>query len=149
MNVLKLYRIARFLFKHNFIKLANKVTALNNIIHNSYIPHAASIPNSTKFAYGCIGVVIHAKTKLGENCTIGQGITIGGRTGHGGPPQFGNNVYISAGARVLGKIKIGNNVIIGTNAVVITDVPDNSIVAGVPGKIINRNVDKFKEEKLI
>ena len=53
---------------------------------------------------------------------------------------MGNDVYISAGARIIGKITIGNNVIIGTNAVVNKDVPDNCIVAGVPAKVI-RTVD--------
>lgn len=53
---------------------------------------------------------------------------------------MGNDVYISAGARMIGKITIGNNVIIGTNAVVNKDVPDNCIVAGVPAKVI-RTVD--------
>ena len=67
---------------------------------------------------------------------IGQGVTIGRQLDPEGVPVIGNNVYISAGSRILGNIKIGNNVIIGANSVVIKDVPDNSIVAGVPAKII-------------
>jgi serine O-acetyltransferase len=56
-------------------------------------------------------------------------------------PVIGNDVYISAGARLLGDIAVGNNVIIGANAVVVKDVPDNSIVAGVPAKLI-RKIDQ-------
>lgn len=54
-------------------------------------------------------------------------------------PIIGNNVYIATGAKILGPIKIGNNVTIGANSVVIKDVPDNMVVAGVPAKIININ----------
>ena len=55
-------------------------------------------------------------------------------------PIIGDNVHISAGARILGPIKIGNNVIIGANAVVVKDVPDNCVVAGSPAKIIKENI---------
>lgn len=67
---------------------------------------------------------------------IGQNTTIGGRSGHYEVPKIGDNVDICAGARVLGPITIGNNVVIGANAVVINDIPDNAVVAGVPAKII-------------
>lgn len=74
---------------------------------------------------------------FGENCSISQGVTIGskgaGKTA--GWPVFGDNVYIAAGAKVIGDVKIGNNVRIGANAVVISDVPDNSLAVGIPAKI--------------
>jgi serine O-acetyltransferase len=56
-----------------------------------------------------------------------------------GCPTIGNNVYVGAGAKVLGKIKIGNNVAIGANSVVVRDVPDNCAVVGIPGKIVRLN----------
>ena len=66
-------------------------------------------------------------------------------------PVIGDNVHISAGARILGPIRIGNNVIIGANAVVVKDVPDNCIVAGVPAKIIKDNIslEDFEGEKSV
>lgn len=91
-------------------------------------------------AYGGIGVVIHARAVIGENCVLGQNITIGGKSGWYEVPIFGDNVHVSAGARILGPVRIGNNVIIGANAVVVKDVPDNCIVAGVPAKIIRDNL---------
>lgn len=94
----------------------------------------------TKFAYGGIGVVIHARAIVGRNCMIGQGVTIGGKSGWYEVPVIGDNVEISAGARILGPIKIGSNVIIGANAVVVKDVPDNCIIAGVPARIIKENM---------
>ncbi|MDN5874218.1 MAG: hypothetical protein L0H29_07555, partial [Sinobacteraceae bacterium] len=69
-----------------------------------------------------------------------QGVTIGGNWGRAvgerSLPVIGNNVWIMAGAKVLGPITIGNNVLIGANAVVLSDVPDNSVVAGVPGRVL-------------
>lgn len=86
------------------------------------------------------GIVISPKAKIGENCNISQCVTIGasGRGDARGVPEIGNNVYIAAGAVVIGKIKVGNNVVIGANAVVTNDVPDNSIVVGVPAKVVSQ-----------
>lgn len=77
--------------------------------------------------------------KIGKNCTLLQQITIGFKEENDGPPILGDNVYIGAGAKILGDIKIGNNVKIGANAVVVKDVPDNCTVGGVPAKIIKKN----------
>lgn len=78
---------------------------------------------------------------IGANVNISQGVTLGAviRGNKVGRPIIGNNVYIGAGAKVLGKITIGNNVAIGANAVVIKDVPDNAVVGGVPAKVLNFN----------
>ena len=149
MNAMTLYRISNKLHKINLTWFAKIVQKVNNRRRNSYIPYSASIGEGTVFAYGGIGVVIHSNAVVGENCMIGQGITIGGRTGHGGAPVIGDNVYIAAGSRVLGGITIGNNVVIGANAVVIKDVPENCIVAGVPAKVISNDVSKFKEKSII
>jgi len=149
MDAYRLYKISRKLYLKGFRRLANLITKFNNVLHNSYIPHTADIGENTKFAYGGIGVVLHKNCKIGKNCTIGQTCTIGGRTGHGGPPEIGDNVYIGPGARLIGGFKVGNNVVIGANAVVIKDVPDNSVVAGVPAKVISNNIGKFKKENII
>ena len=84
------------------------------------------------------GIVIHGSTRLGDDCLIRHGVTIGnsGRTDPFGAPTIGDRVEIGAGAKILGRIHIGNDVIIGANAVVIRDVPDNAIVGGVPARLI-------------
>jgi len=109
------------------------------LIYNSKIPSSCEIGRGTFFSYGGIGVVLHARCKIGDNVEIGTNVTIGGRSGHYDVPVILNNVYIATGAKILGPIKIGNNVIIGANAVLIKDVPNNVIVAGVPAKIIKEN----------
>ena len=82
------------------------------------------------------GIVVSGYTNFGENCVIRNGVTIGiARVEERKAPQFGNNVDIGAGAKIIGDIKIGNNVKIGANAVVLKDIPDNSLAVGVPAVI--------------
>lgn len=82
------------------------------------------------------GIVISGYAKFGDNCRIRNGVVVGlRRVDEPCAPVIGNNVDIGSGAKVLGPIHIGNNVVIGANAVVIRDVPDNSIAAGVPAII--------------
>ncbi len=82
------------------------------------------------------GVVI--KGRIGKNCTVIQGAQIVARAdGRGsGWPTLGDNVFVGAGAKVLGNVRIGNNVRIGANAVVMTDVPDDSVVMPPQSRII-------------
>jgi serine O-acetyltransferase len=87
-----------------------------------------------------MGVVIGETTIIGDNVTLFQGVTLGGTGKEKGKrhPTLGNNVVVGAGAKVLGNINIGDNVNIGANAVVIRDVPDNSTVVGVPGRVAKK-----------
>lgn len=68
-----------------------------------------------------------------QQVTIGR--SLGGR--RSGIPTIGNNVFVAAGAKIIGNITIGDNVVIGANAVCVNDIPDNSIVGGVPARILN------------
>ena len=82
------------------------------------------------------GIVVSGYAKFGDNCRIRNGVVVGlRRVDDPCAPTIGNNVDIGTGAKILGPISIGNNVVIGANAVVIRDVPDNSIAVGVPATI--------------
>jgi serine O-acetyltransferase len=82
------------------------------------------------------GIVISGYAKFGANCRIRNGVVVGlSNVADPCAPQFGNNVDIGTGAKILGRIRIGNNVAIGANAVVLCDVPDNSIAVGVPAVV--------------
>jgi len=87
-----------------------------------------------------VGVVIGETTIIGDNVSIFQGVTLGGVSTSQGKrhPTIGNNVTIGAGAKVLGYITIGDNVKIGAGSVVIRDVPPDSTVVGVPGRVVRR-----------
>ncbi len=92
-------------------------------------------------------IVIAPQAVIGEGCTIFNGVTIGvNHLDRSGYPRIGNNVVIYTGAKIIGNVKVGNNVIIGANSVVVTDIPNNTIVGGIPAKIIRyRN----EQDKLI
>ncbi len=87
------------------------------------------------------GVIIGETTIIGDNCTLYQGVTLGGTGKEQGKrhPTLGNNVMVSAGAKVLGSFKIGDNSKIGAGSVVLNEVPANSTVVGVPGRVVKRN----------
>jgi len=138
MNAITLYRIGRYCHRLGLPVLPKLMDALIFITANSVVPHTAEIGPESRLAYFGIGVVVHGRAKIGRRVVIGQNVTIGRQLDPDTVPEIGDNVYISAGARILGAIKVGSNVIVGANAVVIHDVPDNSIVAGVPARVIRR-----------
>ena len=88
------------------------------------------------------GIVISGYARFGENCRVRNGVVVGlRRADEKCAPAIGNNVDIGSGAKLLGPIRIGNNVLIGANAVVLCDVPDNSIAVGVPAVVRPRRID--------
>lgn len=96
------------------------------------------------------GVIIGETTIVGDNVTLYQGVTLGGTGKEQGKrhPTIGDNVMISAGAKVLGSFKIGNNSKIGAGSVVLDEVPPNSTVVGVPGRVVKRNNMALPQEEL-
>lgn len=137
------YRISRWLYLHHIPVLPKLITLLIFLIYNSKVPYQAKIGRGTLLGYGGVGVIIHSASIIGENCSIGQQVTIGGGNSHyPGVPVIGNNVHINKGAIVFGGITVGDNAEIGANAVVNKPVPTNAIVAGVPAKIL-----RIKDEK--
>ncbi len=85
--------------------------------------------------------------EIGENCIVFQNVTIGHLRGQPTPPKLGNNVFLGAGAKVLGSVNIGNNVVVGANSVVISDIPDNCTVMGNPARIISRETNWMTEKR--
>lgn len=82
------------------------------------------------------GVIIGSGSKIGKNVIIYQQVTIG--QNHGKYPTIGNKVIIYPGAKIVGDIHIGNNCIIGANSVVISNIPSDSVVGGIPARIIKK-----------
>jgi serine O-acetyltransferase len=138
------HRIAHFLHTLKIPYLPRIISQFARWLTGIEIHPGAQIGRGLFIDHG-MGVVIGETTIIGNNVTLYQGVTLGGTGKERGKrhPTIGDNVVIGAGAKVLGNIKIGNNVQIGANAVVIKDVPDNSTVVGVPGRIVKREGKKI------
>lgn len=124
----KLYFIARYLSQR-----ARRITGIEI--------HPAAVIGDGVFIDHGMGVVIGETTILGDNCTIYQGVTLGGTGKDKGKrhPTIGNNVVIGSGAKVLGPFTVGDNSKIAANAVVLSEVPANCTVVGVPGRVVKKN----------
>jgi len=114
------------------------------ILFRKSITYGIQIPAGTRIGKGFyIGhfdsIVVSGNAVIGDNCNISQGVTIGVsvRGSKKGVPMIGNNCYMAPGVKNIGKIKIGNNIAIGANAVVTKDIPDNTVVIGVPARAIS------------
>ncbi len=143
------FRIAHFLYvrKHYFLaRWYSQRTVRKTGIE---IHPGATIGKGLFIDHGH-GVVIGETAIVGDNVTLYQGVTLGGTGKEQGKrhPTVGNNVMISAGAKVLGSITIGENSKIGAGSVVLAEVPPNSTVVGVPGRVVKRNDVRVPREDL-
>jgi serine O-acetyltransferase len=129
-----LYRIARSFYLAGNECAANSCANLGRFLSGFEIYYTSVIGKGLKINHG-LGTVIGARTIIGENALIHQGVTFGDK--NGSRPTIGNNVIIYSGAQILGGICIGDDVIIGASTLCIKSVPKGKIVAGIPGKIIN------------
>ncbi|MDO6639187.1 serine O-acetyltransferase [Shewanella sp. 5_MG-2023] len=136
-KVVKLYRISHYFYLKKRFFLSKIVRVIIRILFSAEIPPSCLLGKNIQIKHGGLGVVLHDNLVVGEDCVIYQNVTIGGRE-KSGTPKIGNNVYIGAGACILGNVKIGNNVKIGANSVVIKDVSDGETVVGIPAYVIRR-----------
>jgi serine O-acetyltransferase len=138
--VIVLYRIAHWLKKMHIPVLPTLCYLLNRLIFSVVLPPETRVGKQVKFAYLGLGTVVHRNAVIGNNVYVGPGVTIGGRSGYAVLPVIEDDVFIGAGARVLGPLTVGRNSVVGANAVVVADVPANSVVAGIPAKVIKRDI---------
>lgn len=131
---------ARFVIKNKWLRLPWTIlyvvlNKLTEILTGIVIGSTAEIGRRFHIEHhGCI--VIHGASVIGNDCLIRHGVTLGnsGKADPLGAPTLGNSVEVGAGAKLLGRISIGDNVIIGANSVVIRDVPNDTVVGGIPAK---------------
>jgi len=138
------HRIAHFLYKIKLEFLARLIRQYSRFITGIEIHPGAEIGRRLFIDHG-MGVVVGETTIIKDNVTLYQGVTLGG-TGKQKTkrhPTLGNNVVVGTGAKILGNITIGDNSYIGANAVVIKDVPANSTIVGVPGRITKQDGKKI------
>lgn len=133
------HRVAHFFYKHNRKFIARWISQCTRFWTGIEIHPGATIGKGLFIDHG-MGVVIGETTVIGDNCTIYQGVTLGGTGKEKGKrhPTLGNNVMVGSGAKVLGPFTVGDNSKIAAGAVVLSEVPQNSTCVGVPARIVKR-----------
>ncbi len=131
------YRFSHFFYKHKLFFIARLLSQLGRFFTGIEIHPGAQIGKGLMIDHGS-GVVIGETTIIGDNCTIYQGVTLGGTGKDKGKrhPTLGNNVMVGSGAKILGPFVVGDNARIAANAVVLEEVPPNATAVGVPARIV-------------
>lgn len=143
------YRVAHKLYRSGHFFLARWIS--QRAVRKTGIEiHPGAVIGENFFIDHGNGVIIGETAVVGNNVTLYQGVTLGGTGKEHGKrhPTIGDNVMISAGAKILGSFKVGENSKIGAGSVVIEEVPPNCTVVGVPGRIVRRNNQKLVREDL-
>lgn len=141
------HRIAHALFKMNLRFLARAVSQISRFFTGIEIHPGAKIGRRLFIDHG-MGIVIGETCEIGNDVTIYQGVTLGGTGKEKGKrhPTIEDNVLIATGAKVLGSITVRENSKIGAGSVVLKEVPANSTVVGIPGKVVISNGVKVKDK---
>jgi len=137
------YRCANWCWRHH-LKLAGRVVShFGRFLTGIEIHPGATIGSGFFIDHG-MGVVIGETAEVGSNVTLYHGVTLGGTSWKKGKrhPTLGDDVVVGSGAKVLGPITIGARTRVGANAVVIKDVPPDSVVVGIPGRVTHRNGER-------
>lgn len=148
-KVMLYYRIAHRLYEKKHFFLARWISQKGVRKTGIEIHPGAQIGKGFFIDHGH-GVIIGETTIIGDNVTLYQGVTLGGTGKEHGKrhPTIGNNVMISTGAKVLGSFTIGDNSKIGAGSVVLNEVPPNSTVVGVPGRVVKRGNISLPQEEM-
>jgi serine O-acetyltransferase len=144
LHALVAHRIAHFFYRLHIFFLARLISQVSRWMTGIEIHPGAKIGKRFFIDHG-MGVVIGETSIIGDDVLLYQGVTLGGTGLEKGKrhPTIGNNVVVGGGAKILGNISVGDNSYIGANAVVIKDVPANSTVVGVPGRITKQDGKKI------
>ena len=138
-HALMWYRVAHFFHKIRFYFIARLLSQLGKFFTGVEIHPAAKIGKGLFIDHGT-GIVIGETAEIGDNCTLYQGVTLGGTGKDVGKrhPTLADNVLVGAGAKVLGPFRVGNNVKIAAGAVVLSEIPDDCTAVGVPARVVKR-----------
>ncbi|WP_053361301.1 serine O-acetyltransferase [Bacillus sp. FJAT-27251] len=141
------HRLAHALYKRRFFFLARLISQISRFFTGIEIHPGARIGRRLFIDHG-MGVVIGETCEIGDNVTIYQGVTLGGTGKEKGKrhPTVKDNALIATGAKVLGSITIGENSKVGGGSVVLKDVPPNSTVVGVPGRVVMQDGVRVKKD---
>jgi serine O-acetyltransferase len=139
-HALAFHRLAHAMWRHGWTIPARFLSHVSRFVTGIEIHPAAQLGPGLFIDHG-MGVVIGETAEVGENVTLLQGVTLGGTSlkREKRHPTLGNNVVVGAGAKIIGAFKIGDGSRIGAGSVVVREVPTNSVVVGVPGRVTYRD----------
>lgn len=139
------YRVSHKLYEKKKFFAARLISQGARFLTGIEIHPGAKIGKGLFIDHGS-GVVIGETTEIGDNCTLYQGVTLGGTGKHVGKrhPTLGDNVMVGTGAKVLGPFKVGDNTKIAANAVVLEEIPENCTAVGIPARVVRRNNQKVE-----
>ncbi len=145
-HALMAYRLAHTLYEKKKYFPARAISQTARYITGIEIHPGAKIGKGLVIDHG-MGVVIGETAEIGDNCTLYQGVTLGGTGKDVGKrhPTLGNNVMVGAGAKVLGPFTVGDNVKIAANAVVLDKIPEDSTAVGMPAKVVRREGQRVND----
>lgn len=137
LHAIWLYRFAHYFYRRRWYFIARSISQFARFLTGIEIHPGAKIGRRFFIDHGA-GVVIGETCEIGDDVTLYQGVTLGGTGKEKGKrhPTLLNGVLVATGAKVLGSITVGENAKIGANSVVLKDVPNNTTVVGIPGKIV-------------
>lgn len=140
LHAIWLHRIAHHFYNKGWVVLPRMLNTFSRFLTGIDIHPGAKLGPGLFIDHG-MGLVIGETAELGSNVTLYQGVTLGGTGKKKGKrhPTIGNNVVISSGAKVLGSFTVGDNSKIGSGSVVLKEVPPNSVVVGIPGRIVAKD----------
>lgn len=149
LHALIFYRVAHLFHEHDHPLIARAISQAAKFFTGIEIHPGAKIGKGLFIDHGT-GVVIGETAIIGDNCTIYQGVTLGGTGKETGKrhPTLGNNVMVGAGAKLLGAFTVGDDSKIASGAVVLTDVPSNATAVGIPAKVVKREGQKVNASDL-
>lgn len=136
-----LHRLSNYLYRAGLVLPARLVQWLIFFVFSAVLPAEVRIGEGTIYAHGALGVVLNPKATIGKRVFIGHEVTIGGRSRQQRYPVVEDDVYIGAGAKVLGDLTIGHNSTIGANAVVVASIPARSVALGIPARVVQNDID--------
>ncbi|BCR05363.1 serine acetyltransferase [Desulfuromonas versatilis] len=142
------HRAAHFLWQRKLFFPGRFVSHLGRFFTGIEIHPGAKIGKGFFIDHG-MGVVIGETAEIGDNCTLYHGVTLGGTSWakEKRHPTLGNNVVVGSGAKILGPFTVGDDSKVGSNSVVVKEVPPNSTVVGVPGRVVLAGGKKVDEPK--
>lgn len=144
MHAMIAYRVSHKLYVSGHYLTARAVSQMARLVTGIEIHPGAKIGKGLFIDHG-MGVVIGETTEIGDNCTIYQGVTLGGTGKDKGKrhPTLGDNIMIGAGAKVLGPLTVGDNSKIAAGAVVLSNIPEHSTAVGVPAKVVRQKGERI------